>query len=67
MGQYIHLIGAEDVVRAGHNMAGASEVMSRAAQSIDCSVDRLIHNLNDFMFRFEQAIERLEKLNGSEV
>ncbi len=49
MSQYVTLLGAEDVARAGHNMSSAAEKMNQAASSIETSV-----------FRLEQAIERLE-------
>lgn len=37
MSENINLIGAEDVLRAGHNMAHAAAEMKRAADLIDAT------------------------------
>lgn len=56
MSEYITLLGAEDVARAGHNMKAAAETMSRAASQIEES-NRV------FLMRFEELINRLEQAN----
>lgn len=53
MREYITLMGAEDVERAGHNMADAADTMRNAAMSIEDSLQR-------FMDRFEAAIEHMD-------
>lgn len=53
MTEYIHLVGAEDVARAGRNMQSAAETMSRAASQIEES-NRV------FLMRFEELISRME-------
>lgn len=49
MSEYVTLIGAEQVQRAGHNIASAAEQMLRAAMTID-----------EAMQRFQQLVERFE-------
>jgi len=41
MGDYVTLLGSEDVVRAGHNISGAADTMNRAAENFGYHVDRL--------------------------
>lgn len=55
MADYMTLIGAEDVQRAGGRMASAAEDMQRAANIISESVDRLIRALDDHAIRIEAA------------
>lgn len=47
----MHLIGSEDVARAGHNISGAAEQMQRAASTFECSAERLIRSLDDHVMR----------------
>lgn len=56
MSEYITLLGAEDVAKAGRNMQSAAETMSRAASQIEES-NRV------FLMRFEELIFRLEQAN----
>lgn len=56
MSEYITLLGAEDVARAGRQMASAADDMQRAASSISESLDMSLR-------RFEELVERLERLN----
>jgi hypothetical protein len=58
-GDSIHLDGAETVSNAARTMRAASEEMSRAAMTIDCSVDRLRTFMDDWLQRFEAAVEKL--------
>jgi hypothetical protein len=46
-GDYIHLTGAEDVLRAGRVMAEAAESMRRAAMEITQAVDRVVATLDE--------------------
>lgn len=57
MSEYTRLIGAEEVTRAGHNIASAAEQMQRAALQFDATADRLIAALDDHARRMEQLAE----------
>jgi len=60
---FIHLTGAEEVQRAGHNMASAAESITQAAarseEMIRLSLDRLERALDDHARRIEVAAERV--------
>lgn len=58
MSNYITLMGAEDVSRAGSRMASAAEQMSRAAGSIDDALQRHQQFLDDWLMRFEAVMEK---------
>lgn len=47
----VHLIGSEEVSRAGNNISGAAEQMQRAASSFECSAERLTRSLDDHAMR----------------
>ena len=51
MADYITLLGAEDVQRAGRTISSAADTMSQAASSID-------HTLEMFLRRYEELISR---------
>lgn len=53
---YITLMGAEDVARAGHNIAAAAETMSRAASSMDDALQRHRMGMEELLNRFEQIL-----------
>jgi len=53
----MHLIGSEDVARAGHNIAGAAEQMQRAASTMDMAIERLIRHLEEHANRVCDALE----------
>lgn len=57
MNEYITLLGAEDVRKAGSQMASAAEDMLRAANIISESNQRTIAELTELTTRFEIAIE----------
>ena len=57
MNNYIHLIGAEEVGRAGHNMLSAAEQMQRAANQFDASVDRLIQAFSEHEMRMVEIMK----------
>lgn len=52
------LIGHEDVARAGHNIAGAADTMNRAAGNLDEVLMRHQRFMDDWLQRFEAALER---------
>ena len=63
MGESIHLIGSEDVSRAGHNISSAASEMSRAAQSIEESTRQLEMLFGQgYGSNIDRLIEALEKL-----
>ncbi len=51
--KYVHLIGTEEVRRAGGQMQDAAESMRAAAAHISESIDRLDRILNEFATRME--------------
>jgi len=57
MSEYIHLVGAEDVRKAGSQMRSAADDMLRAANIISESNQRLTTELTELTTRFEVAIE----------
>lgn len=58
MQNYVTLLGAEDVQRAGHVISEAASQMNLAATSFDASVDRLERILEDHATRIEAAQEK---------
>jgi len=56
MSEYITLLGAEDVSRAGRQMAGAADQMQSAASQIE-------ESSRVFLMRFEALVNRLEQAN----
>ncbi|WP_095081660.1 hypothetical protein [Mesorhizobium sophorae] len=61
MAEYMHLIGAEEVRSAGNAMSGAASEMRGAASSIDSAFERHHRFLDDWLQRFEAAMERAER------
>jgi Sec-independent protein translocase protein TatA len=57
--EMMHLIGAEQVERAGHSMASAAEAMQRAASSMESTAERLIRAMDEAAMRMERAAEQL--------
>jgi len=55
MGNYITLLGAEQVERASHTMSSAAEGMLRAVSILD-------ESLRSSLDRFEELVRRLEAL-----
>ncbi len=55
---FIHLVGAEDVSRAGRNIQDAADTINRAANSINESAYLFSNKIDEFI----QSINRLEKL-----
>lgn len=52
----VHLIGSEEVSRAGHNISGAAETISRAASSFDNTAEHLREHLEEHAQRIEAAM-----------
>lgn len=59
----IHLIGAEDVRRAGGSMLEAANNMQRAASHIDDSMARHQRFMEDWLMRFENALEKINDIH----
>jgi hypothetical protein len=63
--EFITLLGAEDVQRAGHTMSSAAQDMKMAASSLDDTLHRQRLFLDDWLMRFENIIEQSTvKLKG---
>lgn len=60
MSEYIHLVGAEDVRKAGSQMRSAADDMLRAANIISESNDQFIRRFEDLVTRMEM----MEKSGG---
>jgi hypothetical protein len=58
MAEYMTLLGAEDVRAAGNAMRSAADDMRNAASSIDSTLDRHQRFLDDWLQRFEVALDR---------
>lgn len=58
MSNYVTLMGAEDVRRAGHEMASAAQTMVGAASNIDSVLWRHQQFLEDWLIRLEQIMEK---------
>lgn len=59
MADYVTLLGAEQVERAGYKMAEAADQMMRAAGYMDEAMQRHQRFMDDWLIRFEQAIEKM--------
>lgn len=57
MSEYVHLIGAEDVSRAGFNMQHAADEMTRSANLFSEVAERLMRALDEHASRIEAAME----------
>lgn len=58
----MHLMGSEDVARAGRAIDGAADSMQRTASNIDGSVqqlDRIVARFEDAVRVYAAAVERL--------
>lgn len=58
MSDYVHLLGSEDVQRAGHAIAAAAETMKRAADEMDVALHRHQQFLSEWLDRFEEITSR---------
>jgi hypothetical protein len=59
MADYITLLGAEQVQTAANTMRGAAEEMMRAASENSYVAERQRQFMDDWLLRFEGAIEKL--------
>lgn len=55
MNDYVTLVGAEEVARAGHNMRAAADEMQRAANQINETIERFTRALDEHAARIEAA------------
>lgn len=55
---YIHLMGSEDVSRAGSAMREAANEMRRAASEIESALQQHRIFMDEWISRFEQALEQ---------
>lgn len=55
----IHLHGAEDVRVAGSRMVDAADTMRSAASNIDGSMENFKRFMDDWLQRFEAAVDRM--------
>jgi hypothetical protein len=58
MSEYIHLIGAEQVEHAARIIDTAADTMNRAAASIDSALENHRRYLEEWIGRFENALEQ---------
>ena len=56
MTEYMHLVGTEDVQRAGNVIAGAADNMYRAASNMDEALTRHGRFLDDWLIRLEEVL-----------
>lgn len=63
----INLLGAEDVRRAGAAMGGAAETMVQASRNMDGSLERFQRWADDWLARFEAAVEKMTAVTNEEV
>jgi hypothetical protein len=57
----ISLIGAEDVRAAGNRIMEAADAMNRAAGCIDEALRMHDQRMDEWLFRFEQAVEKIPR------
>ena len=62
----IYLQGSEDVREASNTMLAAANRMVHAVNTHDSSLTAFMQFMNDWMFRLEAVVEKLEKNNGKE-
>ena len=60
MTEYVHLIGAEDVLKAGASMREAAQEMQRAASSIEDTMFRHRQFLEDWAARLVTRLEAID-------
>lgn len=61
MADYVTLLGAEDVRRAGSAMSSAAGEMQRAASAFESVMERHQRFMDDWLARFEENIDRMLK------
>lgn len=55
--EYIRLLGAEEVSQAARNICGAADQITRAAEYMGNTVDRLVRVLEEHASRIETAMQ----------
>ena len=65
MTEYIHLIGAEQVQTAANTMREAAQQMGRAVGEMAYPLERHERFMEDWLIRFEAAVERLATRGGN--
>jgi len=60
MTEYIHLIGAEDVRKAGNDINSAAQQKSQSVNYLIEAMDKLSADLSSLMYRFEETQRRRE-------
>ena len=67
MGEYITLLGAEQVQQAANSMREAASQMQRAADYMNDTAERQRRFMDDWLARFEEVLERQSvKQKGAE-
>ncbi len=61
MTEFMHLVGSEDISRAGSSIIHAAEQINNAASIINESTNRLQLFLNDWLFRLEEVLRENNK------
>jgi hypothetical protein len=61
MGDYVTLLGAEQVANAGRQIASAADDMRQAGSNIDDALRRHRYFLDDWLLRFADVVEKLGK------
>lgn len=59
MSNYVTLVGSDGVRSAGHRIASAASEMLRAGGNIDDALERHRRWMDDWLQRFEAAIDKL--------
>lgn len=59
MDNYVTLLGAEDVQRAGHTISSAANSMQSAASSIAQTAEQQQQYMEEWIGRFETAVDKL--------
>ena len=54
----VYLHGSEQVQTAANTMRHAAEEMNQAARNLDGTLERHKQWMDDWLYRFEQALER---------
>jgi methyl-accepting chemotaxis protein len=62
MSEYHTLLGASEVATAGRQMLNAASEMNSAASTISSALDRHRQFMEEFIYRFEQAVEKISEL-----
>ena len=66
MSEYMHLVGAEQVSSAAYTMREAASNMQRAADSMGYNLEQHQRFLDDWLGRFEAAVDRLKENDGKD-